>query len=57
MALLSNKKVSVFNESLIKFMEKLVRDHWNKKGDVFEEVKSNPESDGKSSNKAAFIID
>jgi hypothetical protein len=44
MALLSNKKVSVFNESLINMMEMLVHDHWNKKSEIFEEMKANPEN-------------
>jgi len=59
MALLSNKKVSVFNESLINLMEMLLEKHWNKRSEIFEEMKANPESSNetKSSKKAAFIMD
>jgi hypothetical protein len=34
MALLSQQKVSIFNDSLIQLMEMLMFDHWNRRDDA-----------------------
>ena len=45
MALLSQRKVSLFNESLIKLMEMLMADHWNRR-DMDDEEKPQQQQPG-----------
>ena len=66
LALLSGKRVSLFNDSLIKLMEHLLAQKWNRKEPVDWEPQEAEEDDSfeakvnqerRSTHKAAFIID
>jgi hypothetical protein len=67
LALLSGRRVSLFNDSLIKLMEHLLAQKWNRKEPKDWAVLDNPEDpesfeakvnyERRSTQKAAFIID
>ena len=70
LALLSNKKVSLFNDSLTKLMKYFIGGKWNRKEpnnwDELDEMSKSPSCDQnearfieerRSTRKAAFIVD
>lgn len=60
MALLSQRKASIYNDSLIMLMEMLCAEDWNQQKDLDQSSDSEDgmhDSLDKSTTKAAFIID